>query len=290
MIISQLQGGLGNQMFQYAFARRLAYERNVLMKMETSLFDVIPDRTYKLDHFNIQESFANTKDLALFRRRYKPLQWIARLGINQLRYTNVIEQNMFSFDPGVLRIPGHLLLKGYWQQEQYFAPITSILRKEFTFKQEPDAANKTMSEHIQTAQAISLHVRRGDYVNDPRITNAHGLTPITYYQQALEKITATVNNPHIFVFSDDVDWVRHNLAFDYPVTYVDFNQAEKDYEDLRLMSLCKHHVINNSSFSWWGAWLGNHPDQIVVAPSQWMRQPDIHASQVVPVHWHIIEV
>ena len=132
---------------------------------------------------------------------------------------------------------------------------------------------------------MSIHVRRGDYVSDAITQEIHGLSPLEYYAAAIQHIAHVAVQPHFFVFSDDPSWVRQNLHIDYPTTYVEHNTADRNYEDLRLMSLCRHHIIANSTFSWWGAWLGSNRAKMVIAPKRWFNTPDKDTRDLIPRSW-----
>jgi hypothetical protein len=146
--------------------------------------------------------------------------------------------------------------------------------------------NEEMAHRIGGEEsAVSIHVRRGDYVSDAGTNRFHGTCSVDYYHDAVDRISGFAPASHFFVFSDGIDWAKENLRLRQPVTYVDFNDGEKNYEDLRLMSLCKHHIIANSSFSWWGAWLNPNPDKIVIAPKKWFNDPSINTDDLIPNSW-----
>ena len=130
-----------------------------------------------------------------------------------------------------------------------------------------------------------MHIRRGDYVSNPTTNKLHGTCSLEYYHNAVDIIAAKVSNPHFFIFSDDHEWARNNFKIDYPLTFVAHNNAGKNYEDMRLMSLCKHHIIANSSFSWWGAWLGSNPKKIVCAPRGWFKDKSLNTNDIIPSDW-----
>ncbi len=178
-----------------------------------------------------------------------------------------------------------MYLQGYWQSEKYFKDIEKIIRDDFTFSEEPDYQNKQMADTIKCCEAVSLHVRRGDYVSNPVTTEYHGICSEDYYRRAVREVERYCKNPQFFVFSDDPSWAKENLETGYPTTIIDFNGSEKDYEDLRLMSLCQHHIIANSSFSWWGAWLSWNPQKIVIAPKKWFNRPEINTQDLIPESW-----
>ena len=150
------------------------------------------------------------------------------------------------------------------------------------------AANQAASLAIRACESVSVHIRRGDYLSNPAFYRFHGVCAVEYYEAAVGHLAGAVENPCFFLFSDDLDWARRNLRLDYPVTYVDHNGEDKDYEDLRLMSQCKHHIIANSSFSWWAAWLCANPGKIVIAPRKWFNDPNIDTADIIPASWRRI--
>ena len=142
-----------------------------------------------------------------------------------------------------------------------------------------------MQRLIEGTEAVSMHIRRSDYVSGPYVHNRFYLCPLSYYYAAIEILRKSLSYPDFFVFSDDIQWVKENLRLEYPTRYVDHNGPERDYEDLRLMSLCKHHVIANSTFSWWGAWLSTNPEKIVIAPQHWFKDAKRCTKDLIPGTW-----
>jgi hypothetical protein len=278
-------GGLGNQMFQYALGRRLAYDRNVPLKLDLSWFrdavamGVNTVRGYALDGWRIQASIANPDDLAGF-----PLRdgLLARL---RLTRSPVIKERGFGFDARVLRAPPHAHLTGYWQSERYFKVIRDILLRDFT----PVAAACThaarLVDQARAPGAAALHVRRGDYITNVRTREFHGICPIEYYQEAARRIAACAAEPCFLVFSDDPDWASQNLKLGWPTTYVTHDGGCSAHQDMWLMSQCSHHVIANSSFSWWGAWLCQNDDKRVFAPDPWFRDTTVNTDDLIPEGW-----
>lgn len=288
MIVTALNGGLGNQMFQYAVGRRIALERDDILKLEVSNFERSPNRTYRLHAFSIKQSFCTAAETALFEGREphrRALRFILRTFVSSRQYTVLGDPEVFVYTSDALSIPGNLLLKGYWQNHRYFETIESVLRKDFALKSELSAATKAMSKRIRSHNSVSLHIRRGDYVSDPKIRALHGTSLDHYYQMAVKLIAQKVPDLHFFVFSDEPGWAHENLDLGYPSTIVDHNGPDKDYEDMYLMSLCQHHIIANSSFSWWGAWLGRNREKVIIAPRQWLTTEKYDTSQVTPPDW-----
>ncbi len=190
----------------------------------------------------------------------------------------------FHYWPGICNVPLPNYLMGYWQSERYFADVAQTIRTDFTFRQPMIGRNHELVEEIGAVNAVSLHVRRGDYANNLRTKATHGVCPLDYYEAAIRYIAERVEAPHYFVFSDDMEWVRANLRIQLPCSYVDHNQGAESYNDMRLMSLCKHHIIANSSFSWWGAWLNPCDDKVVVAPKNWFANSN-DTKDLLPFGW-----
>jgi hypothetical protein len=205
------------------------------------------------------------------------------------RKTHIRGQNS-RFNPAILRLTDNISLDGYWQSEKYFSDIAPVIRSDFTVRVEPEGLNREVASVINGCNAISIHFRRGDYVTDAKIAARHGACTNDYFIKAVELIKARVERPHFFVFSDDPAWVREHFTIPHTMTLVDHNGPDKAHEDLRLMSLCRHHIIANSSFSWWGAWLNPRPDKIVIAPLRWFNDPTVDTSDLIPESWLRITV
>ncbi|MGB9176273.1 MAG: alpha-1,2-fucosyltransferase [Methanoregula sp.] len=289
MIITQLIGGLGNQMFQYALGRRLSCMHNVPLKLDITGFKDYSLRTYRLNHFALHADFASDKDIddVKFHNRTGILRTLDSLAGHLQPYyrRNVYKEPHFQYDPNILKCKPDVYLEGYWQTEKYFSHIADAIRRDFTIAENPDPRNREMADIIRDCEAVSLHVRRGDYVSNP-VTNAyHGTCREDYYRQAIRIIEKQVENPRFFLFSDDPSWVSEHMDTGHPTTYMDINGPEKDYEDMRLLSLCRHHIIANSSFSWWGAWLCSNPGKMVIAPQRWFTKRDINTRDITPQEW-----
>jgi hypothetical protein len=291
MIIVFLTGGLGNQMFQYATARRLAEKHSTILKLDVTGFETYKLHRYSLPCFHVWEYLATQTEIDSFLRISKtPIKKILnRLKFNSIRYgilnKNIYEEKYFNFDPSILSIPNNSYLSGYWQSEKYFIGIEDIIRREFTIKYPQDTKSREISEIIQAKNSISIHIRRTDYINDLTTNKVHGICGLDYYQNCIDYITTKISNPYFFVFSDDPQWAKENLKVNFPVIIVDHNDASRNYEDLRLMSQCKHNIIANSSFSWWGAWLNINPERIVIAPQKWFNDMSRNTDDLIPQNW-----
>ncbi len=276
MIIVQINAGLGNQMTKYALGRHLAILNKTNLKLDISTFRTYKLHNYGLDRFNIQASLATPQEI----RRLKTCNIRRRLGL--IKTSHVIEKESSIFDESILSLRGDFYLEGYWQVEKYFKDIEDIIRNDFQVKEALTGKNKEVADMIADSNSVSLHIRRGDYLDHPEIYATFGLD---YYLRAVEFIARQFINPTCFIFSDDMPWVKKNLKLDFPATYVDHNLANKNYEDLRLMSLCQHNIIANSSFSWWGAWLNNNKNKLVIAPKKLFNNPAQSEKDCIPESW-----
>ncbi len=291
MIITQIIGGIGNQMFQYAAGLALAEKHGVPLLLDTRLFqnyDLRPEGFLLDKIFDIDAAVAEEREILGL------INWrVSRIGRRLIRNKflsflcgkNYYLQNGVAFNREYLSLPSSCYIAGHWLSERFFINQEKLIRKQFTFKAPLVGKNKELAIKIhQTSGAVSLHVRRGDYVNDPHTNAVHGTCSIDYYKNAMLIIEKQLNNPIYFVFSDDINWVREHLPFDKEHTFIDHNQGTESYNDMYLMSLCKHHIIANSSFSWWGAWLNTNQEKIVIAPKNWFSKA-VYSRDVVPKTW-----
>lgn len=289
IVIVKLMGGLGNQMFQYAAGRALAERRGARLLLDLSSYEHDRlGRRYRLDHFNIRAEIASPDDVErvtglgrrglLSRARRRAERLLPR------HWRSVFTERQRSYDRELFYIRRSVMLSGYWQSPQYFASIEHLLREELRWREPPDAYNEALTQEIIAAEGVSVHVRRGDYVEN----KSHNVLPIGYYQAAVARIAEVAYQASYYVFSDDMPWCKGHLDLPGRTTYVDHNGPEADYEDLRLMSLCHHHIIANSSFSWWGAWLCERPGQLVIAPRQWFVLHDLDPKNRFPASWQVL--
>lgn len=287
MITSRIMGGIGNQLFQYAAGFALASRHGVPLQLDRSWFGDREDRIYRLDVFSISARVASDQALREAGIRYPGplLRGLARFRLGRLAEPRgYIREPGFPYWPGFLALRDGTCLSGYWQSERYFANVADAIRREFALRDVPDAENRRTLDAIRGCEAVAIHVRRGDYVASVRTGSYHGVAALEYYQAAVARMLSTARDPVFFVFSDDSAWVEANLRVAAPTVYVTHNGGPRDYEDLRLMSACRHHIIANSTFSWWGAWLAEAPGQRVIAPRQWFRSgPDTR--DLIPARW-----
>lgn len=282
MIISKIQGGLGNQMFQFAtsyansskiyldmdFMRDLKFSSATFTKRDFEL-SLFPNLAYK-------EASPFQKKLFLSRGLFYKL-------LRRFYSAKVIIQQENEF----IHIPqdNYIYLDGYFQSEKYFKHKRKELLPVFRFP-ELDAVNQKIKNSItEVTNSISLHIRRGDYLK-PEVVKYHGVLPASYYHQALRILQDKINDTHVFIFSDDTTFAKDNFGKIPHVTIVEGNEKE-GWKDMALMAYCRHHIIANSSFSWWGAWLSPHENGIKIAPSNWFN-PDVVQfiiDDIIPEQW-----
>ncbi len=286
-VCTQLMGGLGNQMFQYAIARAIALRHQAAVCLDVSLLDgaqpEITTRKYGLGEFNVAVVDLDPSVVQRMAERRGVLGVLQRV---RDRYGPVHSRRMIyetrqTFDARLLGAEPPVYLSGYWQSEQYFIDVESIIRNDFTLGR-PLSRTAERYRNEMRMNSVSIHVRRGDYARNPAITKVHGLVPVDYYRAATARIGG--DNPTAFIFSDDLAWARENLHLGVATVFVDLNGDGTEHDELQLMASCTHHVIGNSTFGWWGAWLGERPETSVVAPRKWFVDPAFK-TDIVPQRW-----
>ncbi|EKD23702.1 MAG: glycosyl transferase family protein [uncultured bacterium] len=294
MIIVKLKGGMGNQMFQYAIGRNLATKLGTQLRLDlTFLLDRSPRkdfvfRDYDLDIFALDVAFAGPTDLKPFTQfRISHLTKIYNIFPRLLGRPYVISEPHFHFSEAILKSSDNVYLDGYWQSEKYFKEIENSIRDDFKFRQPLEGRAAEMAAQIKNEdRAVCLNVRRADFVTSKKAQEFHGFIGLDYYQKAVDLLVSKVGPLHLFIFSDDVDWCAANLKFNYPTTFVTKDYSGKKYEAyLQLMTLCRHYIIPNSTFAWWGAWLNSDPNKIVIAPKQWFKEASIDTTDIIPSTW-----
>lgn len=286
MIVVRLTGGLGNQMFQYAAARRLALRTGAGLKLDTAAFATLPDREYALGDFPICAELASREEIERLTKPALAARIAGRmLGRRARPPASHVREPDWSFHQEILELGDGVYLEGYWQSEHYFSDVADTIRRELTpFSSRADA-DRRWTERIEATDAVSVHVRRGDYVTSKVARETLGSCGHDYYQRAAELASQRLTAPHAFLFSDDPDWVRGNLELPLPQTVVGTGEPRTADRDLALMSRCRHHIIANSSFSWWGAWLGETDGSLVIAPRQWFARQSLSSQDLVPARW-----
>jgi hypothetical protein len=292
MICVRLEGGLGNQLFQYAAGRALAVRHGAELLLDDSALRGRSRRAtprqlelQRFRHVGRIASAAEARWLPLMRR----LPRLSRVLGPWLTY---VERGLM-FNPAFETLSDSTYLVGYWQSPRYFEAIAARLCEELQPVEPMSARSIDVAHRIEGGESVAVHVRRGDYVTLQAAAALHGTLPIAYYVTAIARLREAVASPHFFVFSDEPEWCASNLPL-HPeeATFVSHNTGPLAWQDLMLMSRCRHHVIANSSFSWWGAWLADRrsasPQRQVVAPARWFGGQAHDTRDRFPSHWTTI--
>ena len=263
MIIVRIQGGLGNQLFQYSLYESFR-EKGIMSKVDISTYiDGRETRTLELNRLGLKFDVADKRELhSYFADDAVFSDKVFRYLIGKRKY---IKERQYDFNPQILQTTDGFL-NGYWQSEQYFQSVSSKIREQICFQNTDTEAIRNRETQIAQSNSVSIHVRMGDYLQQSEIYG--NICTKEYYRKAIQYISERVENPVFYVFSDEPEKAAEMLA-DYEFYAITENSGVDSYKDMYLMSCCKHHIIANSTFSWWGAWLGKKPDKIVVTPSKW---------------------
>lgn len=282
MKIIKLKAGLGNQMFQYAFMRKLS----IILPEETIKSDIFYQSS--INKFNLNLNPASTKDLeniCIFKhkRPYKrkipqKLKIIGEAIFNK-KYFFETQRTFYNLK----KIIKYNYFDGYWQTEKYFKDIRNILLKEFSLKTQYISKIEAIKNQVKTENAVFLGIRRGDYLANKNTIKRVGIIEKTYYSNAIQYIKESVLNPVFYIFSDDIEWVKENMEFNCEVRFRDKENVLTDVEELMIMASCKHAIIPNSTFHWWGAWLIKDANKIVIAPEGWFA--DGTKTDIIPEEW-----
>lgn len=291
MIIVKLYGGLGNQMFQYAIGRYLSLKHSTQLKFDIyyqkTRTDFNPEDIEDLFRiYNLPVEIASNEDI----RKICSLRNSFRIPFIShfiLKTQNYFKEENIMFNPKILSVPDNSYLDGYWQTEKYIIDIRKQLIKDFTLTEELTGNNMTTAESInRTENSVSIHIRGRDYLNNQATNSTHFVCDFNYYNSCIEYITQRFDNPYYFIFTDDPDWVKDGFPIKYPHTIIQNNQWNKNsHIDMHLMSLCKHNIVANSSFSWWAAWLNQNEKKTVLSPAKWYRNDIYNKNDVVPQQW-----
>ena len=284
-------------MFQYAIGRHLALKNHVALVVDTTYFDFISrknkyfvKRKYDLDIFDINPKKLEPTEMDWLpyycNRITKRIAHAIKLKCNLYEaiydYKIIYEKKQFTFTSNILECGKNAYLIGYWQNEKYFKEIEKQIRKDFSFRDIFSEKVRELARDISNSNSICLNIRRGDFVNNP----SHGFVGMEYVTKAVDHMRRNVGNQKIYVFSDEIDWCKQNLKFGCPHFFVTHDYAGESFSAyLYLMIKCSHFIIPNSTFGWWGAWLSDNPEKIVVAPKRWLNAPGIDTSDIIPRSW-----
>ncbi len=303
MIITRLTGGMGNQMFQYAAGLALAEHHRTVLKLDVDWFRHDPQyeahNRYALSCFNITEQFATRTEIDRicgrpFTRIERASGWLAEklhfyrhAESTRLAGHTYYNEHFYRRDPEFFTQPDPTYLHGMWQSDSYFKTVENLLRLHFSFRYPPASSHvEAMAERIRSdGPSAFIHFRRGDYIRNAEFNRTIGVLGMDYYQRALQELNRRVPGVTLYVFSDDMDAVEAEFIPDQPCVYVRAVEPWHPWDKIRLMSLCQHGVIANSTFSWWAGWLLPNPDKIIIAPNQWRRDTTHDYRDAAPKEW-----
>jgi hypothetical protein len=287
--ICELTGGLGNQLFQYAAARALCIREGRTLYFAWHLSRGNTARSFMLDHYQLGSQVHPSPLARSVLRRLGMRSPLSDRKAGRLwrrlrfRLDRLVEPR-FSF--AELHSEGEgVVLEGYFQSWRYFIEQERDIRAGLTLRHPLTGEQGKLLRQIESENALCLHVRRGDYVTNPVNVAYHGALDLSYYQAALAALGPAAVGATLYVFSDDPTWSREHIKLDRPTVFVEPSQPEQPWEDLRLMAACRHFVVANSSFSWWGAWLASHPDKRVIAPKRWFAGAEHDTRDLCPPDW-----
>jgi hypothetical protein len=288
-------GGLGNQMFQYAAARSLTsngdfiyFDHSFLEENKVGHEHFTP-RVFELSIFeNLRGKKAGKRRLAFFKSN-SPFYRILRFFPGP-RPVYVVQSGNECLEFPILSKRYQIYLDGYFQSEKYFKKIKEDLLTEFKFPELDQENNTVKNMMLQALNPVSVHIRRGDYVNSQAINSVHGVLPLSYYQNAINWLLSKYAEISLFIFSEDIAWAKENFTGGN-IHFIDQNTGKDSWKDMALMTWCNHHIIANSSFSWWGAWLSRR-DGEVIAPNRWFNplMVNFNIQDILPGNWTILNV
>lgn len=285
MVIQKLTWWLWNQMFQYAYIKSLSLRNWIDFKLDISEYQVY-FRPFELEIFNIEKKYCLTKEIPFFERfkfnnRY--LNVILHKSFWMINKNHIYEKSL-KFDKKFLWIK-KWYIEWFFQSEKYFKDYENEIRSDFYFVKEISHKNKEILDIINSTNSVSIHVRRWDYISNKLANKTHGVCDLEYYTTSIKFINSKISDSVFFFFSDDIEWVKQNIKITNKSYYIDWNTWEDSFEDMRLMSNCKHNIIANSSFSWWWAWLNKNNSPIVIAPKKWFNNNLLDPIDILKEGW-----
>ena len=285
MIITEINGGLGNQLFQYAAGLSLAEKHQTQLKINVDFKQADTSRTLGLSHFNIFLESATPEEI----KHYSPTSILFKkiLSYLPLALQKFYKERQFSYQPDFEKLGPNVYLKGYWQSERYFSTIATQVKDIFTLQPHFYSNILPLIEEIKQTESVSIHVRKGDYLLHP-YSDYYATLESAYYNNALAALQDNLPQLKLYVFTDDPKWVKENLALPIPYTLISGVQTRSMYEDFQAMLSCKYHIIANSSFSWWTAWLSARDGKKVVAPKEWFKNGPSDTADLIPKSWLIV--
>lgn len=284
MVIVQLKGGLGNQLFQYAAGIALAEQHQVKLAVDISHLSHNQSgdtmRPYELKNLVHPPLVAKPGQIA-------PFQKFLRNSIEKFlpNYKRIVyKEPAFTYDENFENADDNVYLSGYWQSEKYFSKYEKLIKANFVFGEQLTQKVQPFAVTLRSSESIAIHIRRGDLVSR-ELQDYHGILSAAYYNNAIRIIRETIQTPSFYIFSDDMHWVKQQLQLPPATTFVSGQVSHSSYEDFFLMQHCRHNIIANSSFSWWAAWLNSYPNKTVIAPKKWFNNAPHNTRDLLPAAW-----
>lgn len=288
MIVVRVFGGLGNQMFQYAFAKYLGLNNKEVYLDITDFKTHIHHYGFELDKVFSNLDYNLIEGKQLDKVRFNPNTVLNRV-LNKAFGVQIVRNSEYREQPAKSVIKNNTYRKdiyfnGFWGNLQYINEVEDLLRKELVFRYLPEGKNRELLDFLEGKISVSVHVRRGDYLQEDGLKDAFG---IAFYKEAFNIFMEKYSEVVFVIFSDDIPWVKENFDFSRNMIFVDWNRGKESYIDMLMMSLCNHNIIANSTFSWWSAWLNSNKDKCVIAPRYW-RSNDKNESSLYPGDWILL--
>lgn len=278
-------------MFQYAAGRALSILLDLPLLVDLNSFASYKLHKYELEKvFNLSLTAAsqeNLRDLIGIQSNSFIFRFLSKPPFNMFRSKHLIVEPHLYYWEEINDIAHPCYLSGYWQSQKYFDSILDVIRQDFSFRELPPKITNFDLSNISLYDSVSVHIRRGDYLA-ARNKSIYATCSLKYYQDAIEYVASQVNDPFFYIFSDDTYWAKQHIVPSYPHMYVDAYIGSQSFNNMILMSLCNHHIIANSTFSWWSAWLNPSPCKIVIGPSLWYHSA-LDSSDIMPSSWLRIE-
>lgn len=289
MVIAVLKFGLGNQLFQYALGRALAERHRTPLLLDVTRFSYIKERDLDLPKLRIRARLLPDPVAKLLSADggTNRLKTLVKSLASRVCPTRIDREE--GYDASVFEGGRGCRLEGYWQSERYFAHLRARLLAELEPKDGLGVELEDFSRRLPAEDSVALHVRRGDLVTNPDYARTIGSLPAAYYAEALERLKARLPGAKVYLFSDDPAWCGKNIPPVLPVEIVSGKVTRSALEDLTIMKRCRHFIIANSTFSWWAAWLGDHPSKQVISPARFFRQPRAMETDLLPAGWETID-
>lgn len=290
MIIINLQGGLGNQMFQYAFGKTLSTKLKIPLYFDLSFYELSENakhtiRSFDLGIFEIPIKVAPKNKIRGCTHPAYAQRCLNSFGLFTKSY---FKESPIAFNEYSL-VFNSAYFDGYWQSEKYFKSFSELIRNEFRFKNAFNFESNNLSKEIlKNKESVSIHIRRGDYISSSLTNKIHGVCSIKYYKEAINMMKEKLQDPFFYLFSDDIDWLQDNIIDGLNnFQIIRHNNGQDSWQDMALMTKCKHHIIANSTFSWWGAWLNPNPLKLVIAPDRWFADKNLNdqTKNLIPENW-----